>query len=374
MTLHFKTGGTWQQVTRPYVRVGNVWKAVNEVWVKSGGTWQRSYEYDITPPDPPVLSLQLEDTTYWVDGKRLTGRHINVGVRSNGMVHDTDLAIIRVLARQPDGSGGFKAPSTQFGATYIRGPQDGWLDEPWSDFSYNGVNNSPLTKDSSVMKYKTFPRNADNDAQLAMGRYFFTAWAKDVNGNWSNPTASYIDVPKKGTPGSDVFVKETRFQANNAGTMSDSGFTAGELNQARGPKRGIWFYGNSITDTIGSQGTPTIQKAQILVHRKNDSGAATANVYLWWHNYAGQGNLPGDHSYVRNQITKIGTINKGETKWFNLPDSYFPHLEADDIKGFGLHNQDPNAAGPADADFSVVRSVTDNIRTGEIHVTWTEKP
>jgi hypothetical protein len=44
MTLHLKTGGTWREVTQPYVKVSNVWNACSAVYIKQGGVWRLVWE------------------------------------------------------------------------------------------------------------------------------------------------------------------------------------------------------------------------------------------------------------------------------------------------------------------------------------------
>jgi hypothetical protein len=309
-----------------------------------------------------------------VDGDRVrkTGRHLKVGTRTAGLSHDPDLQIIRVLARQADGS----PPSTQFGTTYIRGRDDNFPNEPWSDFSFNTFNESSAGKDSTTWRYKQWPVNATASSQLAAGKYYFTAWSRDDNGNWSGAAPVEITVLKKGQDSADVISKTARLQTINSGTLSNSGFSSGELVQAaRDAQRGIYLYGHQITNAIGQQGKPFIKNAQILVHRKNDSGAAMANVWLWWHDCPTTAEIPpvnGD--LTRHQITLVGQIAKGESKWFKIPDTHIVNMENDNVKGFGLNNKNPDAATATAADYSVVKAQSENLRAGELYLVWTEKP
>jgi hypothetical protein len=357
--VYFKISGAWTQVDRPYVKVSGAWKPAKEVWVKRSGAWVQSYLFDITPPDPPTLSLEIVVTSSG-------GRHIKVGARSPGSSHDPNLKRIRVLTTYNG-----KAPTTQFGGTYTRAADDNFPDEPWSDWSYNGFNSSPSGKDSSEYHYKTWPRSATPETTLAGGQtYYFTAWAEDVAGNWSVAQAALINVPKSGGD-SNTVVKEARFQVNTSGKLVSSGFASGDLIQSGGPaSRGIWLYGTEIRNNIGSQGPATIRSAQIRISRRDDTGQPTANLYLYWHDYAGAGSLPS--SPTRHQATKIGQIAKGETKWFDLPSAFYSHLTGKDILGFGLDNKNPSFAAAQPSDYSEVQSVSDDIRTGEVHVVWSE--
>jgi hypothetical protein len=368
VSIHYKIAGVWTTVNRPYIQLNNIQVPIKEVWVKRSGIWEQSYEYDVTPPDIPLVSLELVETTYWDEGKKRTGRHIKVGVRSPLSNHDEDLKMIRVLTTYND-----KAPTTQYGGTYTSKPDDNDPDEPWSDFSFNGHNGSKQGKDSSVWRYKTWPRNANNSSALEGQRdYHFTAWAQDLNGNWSAANPAVKHVPRANADGSDATVYEGRFQANGAGSIVSGNYTAGPLVQASSPKSyGIWFYGTQM-NRIGAQGTAKVRTAQIYVSRVDSDGPTSSNIYLYWHEYGSNGAL--GTPVVRKGETKIGTLAKDESRWFDVPANMIEKMESRDLVGFGLYSQDINKASAFANDYSMVSSLTDNLRSGEVHVVWTEKP
>jgi hypothetical protein len=165
---------------------------VKEVYVKRSGAWVKAYEYDVTPPNPPEISLGLVKTTYTANGKQQTGRHIKVGVRGSAVSHDPTLKRIRVLTTYAG-----KAPTTYAGGTYHSTPDKQWPDEPWSEYYYNGYLGAPSSlKNSSSYVEREFPVNATNKTVVEPGVYYFTAWSEDINGNWSVGTAASITVPK----------------------------------------------------------------------------------------------------------------------------------------------------------------------------------
>ena len=364
MTIHFKIGGTWTQVNRVYIKDANIWKPSNSVWIKSGGTWQEAFHYDVTPPAPPILTLELIETTYTEDKVDKDGRHIKVSVREPGG-QNSQLKRIRVLTTYNGGM-----PTTQYGGTYISQPADAYPNEPWSDYHFNGFGQSSATKDTTVDRSKSYPRNSTSSTNLAAGTYYFAAWSEDLYGNWSTGVFSSINVPKKG--GSDVLVKEARFQATSTGSYTNAGFVSGDLVQQNSPRsQGLYLYGNQIHNQIGSQGTPTIKSAQIFLDRRNDSGSGNANVYLFWHAYASASDIGS--SLTRNEITDLGQIAKGETKWFDIPSTYYDNLVSG-LYGFGLAFKDPAKASASASDYSVMKKIGDAPRSGEVHVVWTEKP
>lgn len=360
MSVHQKVDGAWVTANRPHVKRSNTWVPAKEVWVKRSGVWVRAYEYDVAPPPAPLLSLEIVETRYGAKNA-LQGEHIRVGARIPGP-QNNEVRLIRVLTTY-----GGKAPTTQFGGTYTSAPSDGWPNEPWSDFRYTGGN--------STVDYrrKNWPRNAAPSNQLVSGQtYYFTAWAQDDAGNWSAGTAAAITAPKKGTNFPNIVVKEGRFNAIWSGSFigtASGAFAPGEMIQRSSPmSRGVLGYGNQVVNAIGQQGAPTIRNAQIYLLRGNDTGSATANIYMGWHGH----NSTSDVSPIDlKEVIKLGTLSKGEGKWFTVPEQHWDNLNAG-LYGFGFFFKDPVKAAADASDFSALKSVTDNPRNGELHVVWQE--
>lgn len=369
MTVHYKTGGAWTEADQVFFKNQDVWIEALEVHRKIAGSWVKVHEYDSTPPDPPVVSLEIIDTEYTEEKVEKSGRYIKLGIRTPPVAHDEKLKRVRVLTTYNQ-----KAPTTQFGGTYTSASDADWPDEPWSDWHYNGYGSGKSHPDSSSYNYKQWPRNATQQSNLGEGRYYFSAWAEDKHGNWSAGTHTYIDLPKKSVDSANVIRKEARIRANSAGSWAGDAFVSGQLEQRySNPKsRGYYFYGHEITNVIGDQGTPTIKSAQIYLVRGDDDGKPSANVYLFWHTEPSSSGLSSQP--VRSEEDKIGTIAKGEGKWFTIPASYWPNLESDDIKGFGLDYKDPAKASGFPEDYSVIKSVGEQARSGEIHLVWVERP
>lgn len=370
MSVHYKTGGAWVEADQVYVKVQGIWVEARQVHNKISGSWVKVHEYDSTPPDPPVISLEVIDTEYTENSVEKSGRYIKLGIRTPPASHDSKLKRVRVLTTYNNA-----APTTQFGGTYTAPQSDAdWPDEPWSDWHYNGYGSGKSHPDSSQYNYKQWPRNATQQSNLAEGRYYFSAWAEDKSGNWSAGTHTFIDLPKKSVESANVIRKEARIRANTAGSWVDGAFVSGQLEQryANPKSRGFYFYGNEITNVIGDQGTPTIKGAQIFLIRGDDSGKPSANVYLFWHTETTSSGLSSQPT--RHEATKIGTIAKGEAKWFTIPESMWPNLEADDIKGFGLDHINPVMASGFPEDYSVIKSTGEQARSGEVHLVWVERP
>jgi hypothetical protein len=354
MTVWYKIGGEWTEVQKPYIKRLGIQRPARKVLVKRSGVWEEAYEHDTTPPQVPLLTLQIVDN-----------RWIKVGARTLGANNDPDLKRIRILVSR-------EAPlGTQFGTGFIATNDDQYPKEPWSDWFYNAQGPGGSGRDdSSVETYKQYPPNANSSTDLPGGKtYYFAAWSEDRNGNWSVANQSQIRMPEKDPDSTRGIIKrEARFQALTAGVRnSPSGtiFTPGQIEVRDSPaQNGYFYYGNLIGNAVGERGTPTILSAKIRLTRADDSGLATANVYLFWHEESSSSTTIADTN--RNGITNVGTINKGESKWFDVPSSYYSNFNTQ-LKGFGL------AWGIQASDYLVSPDLGIDSRNGEVNVVWEEE-
>lgn len=347
MTSYVKVDGSWTSVLRPSVKIVDVWYPAKAVYVKVGSAWQLSYEYDVTPSAAPELSLEIID-----------GRFIKVGARLPGISNDPDLSMIRVLVSRTG------QPSTYNGSGFLASSDKDYPGESWSDWEYQ----TSKRPDSSLWTYKQYPYNPDSNTNLPGDKfYWFAAWSKDKNENWSQGTFTKIYKPKDGNTRDSVVTKEANFSASFAGSAQNNGtgYVPGDLTQSDSPRwNGFWFYQNKITDSVGDQGTPTIKSARVRVSRSDDGGQPTANVNLFWHTARTPEEMPVPNA-SRFNITTVGTINKGETKWFDLPNSFLSHLDTQ-TNGLGL------AYGIQASDYLVAKGLGLDQRSGELNVVWEE--
>ena len=369
MPLYQKVDGVWTKCTRPYLKRNEVWTGVSKAYVKRSGAWVKAYEYDVIPPKPPEITVSIVED--W-NGAKLHARWLRVGARLPGSANDKDARLIRVLTNYEG-----KAPTTQFGGQYTSKPDSTYPGEPWSEWRYNSYGPH---KDTSEYAYKQWPRNAASGIIAGDKTYYFTGWSLDDNDNWSVATEASIKVPKASVNAPNVVIKEARFQPNESGSWTLGGiWKSGVLEQQWAPhSTGMWFFGNQFVDSIGAQTTGSehikVKDAQIWVSREDDNGQANANIYLFWHDYPAVANLPAPgpvDAITRHEITKLGTLAKGQANWFTLPASYYDNLNKS-IKGLGLDGKDPNKAAAFPEDYSVVTSTAVNLRCGEVHITWQE--
>jgi len=373
MSLHIKVDGVWVEAQRPYLKRNGVWVAADEAWVKRSGAWVRAYEFDVIPPNPPEITLQIVEDFDTVHGQRkLKTRYIKVGTRLPGAANDPDARLTRGLTTYHG-----DAPTTQFGGTYTTTPDHDWTGEPWSEWRYNKYGDHNNT---SNYTYKQWPPNVTAGYTIPGDKdYHFTGWSLDDAGNWSVATPTKIHIPKDSVETPNIIVKDARFQPNTSGSWRSNGYQGGDLIQQNNPKsQGLWFHGNQFTDSVGTQGAPTIRKAQIKITREGkdeDNGSASANIYLFWHGYINPNALPNPNApggITQHGINKVGQLAKGESKWFDLPEVYFNNLK-NDIKGFGLYWKDPDKASAFAADYSRIVSTSQALRCGEVYIVWEEK-
>jgi hypothetical protein len=373
VTLHIKVDGAWVQCDRPYVKRNGVWVAASQAWYKTGGVWKQAYDYDVTPPNPPEVTLTIVEDFDKVNGKDvLKTRYIKVGTKLPGTSNDPDARLTRVLTNYQG-----KPPSTQYGGQYTSEADKDWRGEPWSEWRYNSYGDHNNT---SNITYKQWPPNVQAGFTIAGDKdYYFGAWSLDNSGNWSTVTQAAIHVPKDSVATDNIVVKEARFQPNTSGSWRSDGFHGGDLIQQQNPKAyGLWFHGSQFSDAIGKQGKPTIRSAQIRIAREGadeDTGNANANLYLFWHGYPTTGSLPAPTApggLTVHEITKLGQLAKGEAKWFPLPDAFNADLNTN-VKGMGLYWKDPDKASAFPADYSRIVGSAQALRCGEVHVTWEEQ-
>jgi hypothetical protein len=365
--------GTWVLCKRPYVKYNNVYTAAKTAHIKVNGVWVRAWTYDATPPDKPLIDLILHEDFMVKDGKQvLKSRWIRVGVRQPQPNHDPDTAMIRVLTDYND-----KAPTTQFGGTYTSTPDTNYPAEPWSEWRYGDGFPHP---DNSKLIYKQWPRNATDGTQLkGDNTYHFGAWAVDGYGNWSGATQASLHIPKGGVDEPTVHLKEVTFAPNSSGSWASVKFgsgrrtqwVAGHLEQQKSPRsQGLLFYGGQFKDNLTTNST--IKTAQIYLYRTTAGQNAVANIYLFWMSTHNPTNLPAPGGTIDPQQTRfIGTLAKGQGRWFDIPGTFNSEFKNGNLKCMGLAWKDPDKSDSVANDYSQVAGGNFG-GCGNVHMVWEE--
>lgn len=372
MSALTKINGVWVNVNDLYVKRSGTWTKASEAYTRINGTWTLASAQAPAPPSAPVLSLEVK--------RDATDSPVRQWLRI-GAVYPagSDVARIRRI-RVLWGGQNADTLSTQFGNNFITAQDDQYIFEPWSEWYYhigkNGETEAQVGElpsprfrtDSSVETFKQYPVNAVGSLS-GNTRYYVGAWTLDSYGQWSTGVELSILVPAAGEPANHVVQKESYFTPWDAGTNQSTVFTQGDLNtRPLGPvSYGTWFYGNQITSAVGSGGTPNITQAGLRMTRNDDAFNATANVWVFWHGVAGTTGTFVPTSERKN-LTKVGTIAKGQTSTFQLPDSFLTHYNTE-IKGLGVAY---DTSATSAADYLSIKGLDQDLRSGELHLKWTE--
>lgn len=347
-TPYLKVDGAWVPATRPYVKRNGVWTPVREGYVKDAGVYKTFYKYDNTPPHPPELTLEIIDERYFKVGTRIPTDQGSDQVKE-----------IRILVSRA----GY--PSGPLGSGFVSKPSTGYPKEPFSSFFYNHADSDSDHGPVQDYDFKEYPPQASAQTNIASGLYYFAAWTVDFDNNWSSGVYHSITMPKAGVNARNIIVKEANFQPKSAGSTNQDGvaYTEGDVTARDSPRsNGVWFFGDQFTSSVGFQGNPTVKNASIRIARAaNDGGQNTANVRLFHHN---------QYSFVSpftdfDDATVVGTLTRGETKWFDIPTAWYGLLNKS-IKGFGLR------FGSNASDTITALGQSDYIRCGEVNVVWEE--
>lgn len=395
--IYQKIAGTWTLAQRPYVKLAGTWLPVNEAYRKVAGTWTKFWEFDLTPSSPPSVRLDFVGRNTSYGELYHDAAFVNVFVKLPGGTHDIDLKMIRILTTY-----GGTAPTTQFGGTYTREVANNWPQEQWSDFYYNSWTKDGFFPDgiitgdailptysasrSSTTEYvKAWPRNATTTTVLPAGRYYFTGWSLDQDGNWSEAAPAFIDISAVG-PHADIVTWDQYFFAGETGTYttgvgeggSNGTWTAGALTQSNtGPLHGYALYGNQIIDAVkilqfNSESKVTVNSAQVQIRRTNDTGSASANIWMGAHGNTSGGGVESTSVKTAGEfstgVVNCGTIAKGESKWVNIPAAW---IKDSGFRGLKFWHKDPGASVVA-ADYSLDTGINEAPKAMQIHLNVTQ--
>jgi len=362
--VYVKSSGGWIQKTgRPHLKVNGQWMPVKEGHVKQAGVWTEFYNYDVTPPQAPQLELTEVNPQYNYGGALRLGRYINV-TTAPAVVDDTIKRILVLVSTSYQPSSPFDAPS------FISIPGAEAPGEPWSELGYNGyLTSRPLTGVST----KRFTANQADSSVLPGGTYYVSAWAQDWAGNWSDGTYDSITL----TNAFDVTQTTSHVyngRATSGGTYqaSTNNYSQGDMDWTASPVRNaVWFYGTQFANAIASAPiNATITSMKVYLHRKAvDKGPQASNLYLTAHGFNSGAEIEAAHGFFLLGASHIGTLAKGEGKWFDVPASMYSSIITGGA-GLALVARTP---GMTSFSQGTLNSVSTAVRQGEIQMTWTSE-
>lgn len=365
MGVWIKTGGAWVEKSgRPHLKVNGSWMPVKEGHVKRAGVWTEFYNYDVTPPQPPQLLLEEVNPQYNYGGALRLGRYVNVSA-APAVVDDTLKRIVVLVNTNYQPSSPYDA------ASYISVAGAEAPGESWSELGYNGyLTSRPLT---SVVT-KRFTANQADSTVLPGGTYYFSAWAQDWAGNWSDGTYDSISLPTA----FDVTQRSSHSytaRATLGGTyrVPTNNFVSGDMEYDISPMRhGVWFYGSQIQAAIaGAPINYEITSMQIHISRKSNDAASGNSGPLWLapHPFLSGSHLQSTGAFIYS-ATNVGSIAKGEAKWFNVPQSWWAGFANGTYKGVAAVSRNP---GMTSYVRGTLKNLSDAPRMGEIQLSWTSE-
>ena len=187
--------------------------------------------------------------------------------------------------------------------------------------------------------------------------------------------------PKASVEMPNIVTKEARFQPNTSGgSWRTAGFQSGDLIQQNSPAlaRAVVLRQPDQRLRSGSHGLEhQVKSAQIYMKREDDEAtpAANANVYLFWTGYGTASRTcrtPVGLDQPRTRSPSSGPCAKGEGKWFDLPDRVLQQPEQRRSRAWGWTARTRSRPLRSPTTTPGSAAVGQNLRCGELHITWEE--
>lgn len=349
--------------------------SVKRVYHKQGGVWTYVHNNEI----PPINNVQLNLEVNAGQTKNARGdvtnqwRFFQVRTRLSELSDNPDLQSILVLVS----ANGF--PTSPFSQGYYDEPSVTYPEEPWSVFGF-------LDYDSSTDKLKNFWPGASQSAGTVMpgGKTFYvTAFARSIRGHYGSAVTRQITLPNNFGDDDRRFF-EARFTPIDWATRhyapvgTESPWSKTTLDTGIGYNNGqsetFFFYGGQILQALGTVSAPSINTMQIYLQRSaaNIGPAGAADVRLAVHNFGVVDDDVSDLIKTTDDATMyLGSLLKGEGKWFTVPHDTAAILQDSPYRGVSLHIDAAFASTPLNAQIRLEKPEFAP-RQGELSITWTE--
>jgi hypothetical protein len=313
--------GTWAKSGMPpYAKTSTGWHRITAIYAKTGSsTWTQRYSRDLTPPAPPVsMSFAMSGTT------------LNVSV---------------------------KAPATADVATIVL---------QWSFTGYHGSQYEQPRAGINVTPNQTV--TFSYPSQKSGESYYWTAWAVDSSGNTSTALTGRYTVPNLYVPPTLVTKVAYLYPSSSATYVQDGSYWRSDSNfvyQGGLNQYGQWFYDTRIIAALIKAKHVLDMRIQITRANTVHGVSGPAGVYLTAHTLANQpaGNPAGSNT----PSLYVGTLNRGETKTFEVPSSYYAGFLSKQYKGFGLYAGETSYVDP-----KYLYALGAGSPSGKLYVQWQE--
>lgn len=153
-------------------------------------------------------------------------------------------------------------------------------------------------------------------------------------------TTTETDNTGKGTVPPVQFTKTVNAIAGSNYSELYNNWESGSVKQGNygyGNRRGLWFFGTSILDTIGTG--KTIKAMRVLITRTSRGGTSGAVRHsIRGHAYASQ---PSGNPSLSNEMASVN-LAWGQSAWVNIPSSWWANFANGTHRGFGLYTDGSN--------------------------------
>ncbi len=329
--------GVWAPV-QPNVRASVGWLPASFVKQKTGvSTWTTIWQRDTVAPGTPVLALA------WVSGALRVTATAPADVDLTNLVVKISTSAYPVNPRANDSD----YVQTLYSTT----------NKPWSQ--WDAVPSQVL-----VRSYPPPPLAAPKSGSTL----YVTAWAEDSSFNFSGAATASLKVPVV-VPPPTVVNKSAYITTTNSGSYSDTGnYWRTDNNyvyQGGADWRGLWFYGTKIRTALANANK--ITKMQIEIGRANTAHGVSggANVRLVTHDLSSQ--PAGDPISRLTSSAFLGTLSRGQYKWFDVPSSAWPTFVSGAKLGFGLRYNDTSYTDP-----NYMYAYGTGTNSGRVYIEWQE--
>ncbi|WP_147536103.1 phage tail protein [Bacillus marasmi] len=159
----------------------------------------------------------------------------------------------------------------------------------------------------------------------------YEARGGDVLSNFTFPSAPVPPTPPPPPEATRQIGTNSGNNWSESGYWSNDGVKQG--NYGYGNRRGCWFFGTSILDTIGTG--KTIKSMRVHVTRTNNGGSSSPQrLSLRAHGHTGQ---PGGAPSLSGEIGSI-SLGWGHSGWINVSSSVYAAFANGSYRGFGLYS------------------------------------
>ena len=318
MTWLTRGANGWTTVYDPYVRTTQSWNKVNQGFVFENGQWVRFFNRDIDHPAAPTLALTALGTVY-------------ISSEITGSTSDA----VKVSL---------------------------WIAYGYTPSTIEGSSNQVLAK--VPYDYTTGLLDVRSWNLTPGLQYWATAVVYDITGNRSPTATDSVLVPA--APVAKTAYVDPVGSKSWRPDISDWRVTSDVYQGGSTLHKGCWFYG----DRLDKINYGTIKNMQIKIARENTNHgiAGASNVWLAHHENKSR---PNGNPGTMRDATKVGTLTRGQSKWFDVPKSWWSGFENanPNYNGLGLYT---TVGGENNVNHIITHAASDNVASGRVYVEWEE--